>query len=276
MPELPEVETTRSGISPFISQQRISDIVVRNPNLRWPVPSNLAELSIGQTVQCVDRRSKYLLLKLDHGCIIIHLGMSGSLTIANNTTTQKKHDHVDICFKNGVILRYNDPRRFGAILWSDNPNDHPRLTTLGPEPLGRGFNRQHLTQICANKSAAIKTIIMNAKCVVGVGNIYANEALFHSNIHPETPANQLKPKQINQLCTQIKRVLRLAIKAGGTTLKDYSQADGKPGYFQQKLWVYGRTGENCLRCQHTIRRINQQQRASFVCPNCQPQPQQVI
>lgn len=272
MPELPEVETTKNGISPHIDQQCISDIVVRNHNLRWPVLSNLAELCIEQTIQSVQRRSKYLLLRLDHGCIIIHLGMSGSLTITNDTSGLKKHDHVDICFENGVILRYNDPRRFGAILWTENPEAHPRLTTLGPEPLGRAFNSQHLALVCANKTAAIKAVIMNAKWVVGVGNIYANEALFHSNIHPETPANQLNTNQINKLCKQIKCVLRLAIKAGGTTLKDFSQADGKPGYFQQKLWVYGRAGEDCLHCQHTIRRINQQQRASYICPNCQPTP----
>lgn len=269
MPELPEVETVKNGIQPHLINQAIQSVTIRNKQLRWPIPDHLSNTLDGQTLNNIRRRSKYLLLDFNHGSVIIHLGMSGKLTIVNQKNTPKKHDHVDIVFDNGSILRYNDPRRFGAILWSTAPEQHPRLANLGPEPLSRQFTAQHLYKHCQGKSAAIKTIIMNAKLVVGVGNIYANEALFRSHIRPITAAKTLNLAQAQQLVKTIKSTLRQAIKAGGTTLKDFTQADGNPGYFQQKLWVYGRDGEPCQNCQTTIQRITQNQRSSFFCPTCQ-------
>ncbi|MDF1654695.1 MAG: bifunctional DNA-formamidopyrimidine glycosylase/DNA-(apurinic or apyrimidinic site) lyase [Coxiellaceae bacterium] len=270
MPELPEVETTRRGIEPHLIDQRIKQVIVRQPQLRWPIPSDINEIMRQQTVHSVTRRSKYLLINTSNGTLLIHLGMSGSLSIANQQTSLKKHDHVDIITENNTILRYHDPRRFGAILWTNEPNSHPRLLSLGPEPLSRSFNTQHLYKACQSKSAAIKSVIMNANIVVGVGNIYANEALFHCGIHPLTPAKQLSSEQCRGLCQQIKKTLKKAIAAGGTTLKDFSNAEGKPGYFQQKLWIYGRAGETCHHCKTPIERLTQQQRSSFICTQCQP------
>ncbi|MDF1796551.1 MAG: bifunctional DNA-formamidopyrimidine glycosylase/DNA-(apurinic or apyrimidinic site) lyase [Coxiellaceae bacterium] len=269
MPELPEVETTRRGIEPHLINQTISRVIVRQPKLRWPIPSNLQQLLSNQSVHSVTRRSKYLLINTSNGTLLIHLGMSGSLSIVDQQTSLKKHDHVDIICDNKTILRYHDPRRFGAILWTNTPDQHPRLVSLGPEPLERSFSAKHLHKACQKKSVAIKTVIMNANIVVGVGNIYANEALFHCGIHPLTPAKELDLEQCQALCRQIKKTLKQAIDAGGTTLKDFSNAEGKPGYFQQKLWVYGRAGEDCLRCKTTIERLIQQQRSSFICPQCQ-------
>ncbi len=270
MPELPEVETTRRGIAPHLIDQRIRQIIVRQPQLRWPIPSDINQLMSGQTVLSVTRRSKYILINSSNGTILIHLGMSGSLSVVNHETSLKKHDHVDIISENKTIIRYHDPRRFGAILWTNEPDNHPRLISLGPEPLSRAFSTQHLHKACQSKSAAIKSVIMNANIVVGVGNIYANEALFHCGIHPQTPANQISYEQCQALCRQIKKTLKQAIEAGGTTLKDFSNAEGKPGYFQQKLWVYGRKGEDCRHCKTPIQRLIQQQRSSFICPQCQP------
>lgn len=269
MPELPEVETVKNGIQPHLINQTIQSVTIRNKQLRWPIPDHLSDTLGGHTLNNIRRRSKYLLLDFNHGSLIIHLGMSGKLTIANSQTEAKKHDHADIICKNGTILRYNDPRRFGAILWSTAPERHPRLANLGPEPLSQQFTAAHLHKHCQGKSAAIKAIIMNAKLVVGVGNIYASEALFHSHIHPTTAGKDISLNQAQQLVKTIKSTLRQAIKAGGTTLKDFTQADGKPGYFQQKLWVYGRENEACHQCQTTIKRIAQAQRSSFFCPSCQ-------
>ena len=269
MPELPEVETVKNGLQPHLINQSIQSVTVRDSRLRWPIPHDLNETLNGHTINHIRRRSKYLLLDFDHGSLIIHLGMSGKLTIVNEEVAAKKHDHADIICNNGTILRYNDPRRFGAILWSTTPEQHPRLTNLGPEPLSRQFTAQHLYKHCQGKSAAIKAIIMNAKLVVGVGNIYANEALFHSHIRPTTAGKDISLTQAHQLVKAIKSTLRQAIQAGGTTLKDFTQADGKPGYFQQKLWVYGRQNKACHRCQTAIKRITQAQRSSFFCPSCQ-------
>ncbi len=269
MPELPEVETTRRGIEPHLLGQKIQQIIVRQAQLRWPIPADISSLCQQHTVQSVTRRSKYLLINFNHGSIIIHLGMSGNLHITNTRTALKKHDHVDIICENQTILRYHDPRRFGAILWSDTPEEHPRLQSLGPEPLNRAFNNQYLHKQCQSRKAAIKSVIMNSQIVVGVGNIYANETLFHCGIHPQTSAQQLSKEQCQQLCQQIKKTLKTAIKAGGTTLKDFTNAEGKPGYFQQKLWVYGRNNAPCLQCETPIQRISQQQRSSFFCPQCQ-------
>lgn len=269
MPELPEIETVKNGLTPHLIDQTVRTAIIREHRLRWPIDSRLPQWLTGQCIKALRRRSKYLLIDFDTGSLIIHLGMSGKLTIVNNEADIKKHDHVDIVLDHGAILRYNDPRRFGAILWSEQPNQHPRLTSLGPEPLSRAFNSRHLITCCQNKQTSIKSLIMNAKHVVGVGNIYANEALFHSRIHPETKASHCSAEQLSLLVKHIKQTLRRAIKAGGTTLKDFTQADGSPGYFQQKLWVYGRNNKACHQCKTSIERIVQQQRSSFFCPLCQ-------
>lgn len=278
MPELPEVETTLRGIQPKTEGQRIQKVVIRNPKLRWPVEAHLIETLPGKKLRQISRRAKYLLLALtdDNGSeshLILHLGMSGNLRVLPQKTPHQKHDHIDLHFDNGLMLRYHDPRRFGAFLWTNEPiESHSLLAHLAPEPLTDAFNAEELFQHMKGKTSAIKAIIMNNHYAVGVGNIYANESLFLSGIHPQTPANKLTRSQTNTLVSNIKLVLAKAIEQGGTTLKDFLTPDGKPGYFKQKLNVYGRQDEACTVCGTSIIRITQNQRASYFCPKCQPAP----
>ena len=270
MPELPEVETTLRGIAPHLTGQRVADVAIRHPHLRWPIPKNLARLLRGQTIHALRRRAKYLLLEFDHGTLILHLGMSGSLRILPVGTHANKHDHFDLMLDNGKLLRLRDPRRFGAVLWHQGDIDeHPLLRELGPEPLGDDFDAAYLYRATRKRSAAIKLVIMDNHVVVGVGNIYANEALFRAGIRPTLAANKLRKPRCAKLVETIRQTLRDAIKQGGSTLRDFVNSDGEPGYFQQHYWVYGRTGEPCRRCSTPIRQIRQGQRSSFYCPTCQ-------
>jgi formamidopyrimidine-DNA glycosylase len=270
MPELPEVETTLRGITPHLVNQRVAGVTVRHPLLRWPVPRNLPRLLRGQTIRALRRRAKYLLLEFDHGTLILHLGMSGSLRILPTRTAEAKHDHFDLVLDNGKLLRLRDPRRFGAVLWHEGDiNEHPLLKQLGPEPLEKDFDSYHLYRAIRKRSAAIKLVIMDNHVVVGVGNIYANEALFHAGIRPQLAANKLSKPRCAKLVETIRQTLREAIRRGGSTLRDFVNSDGEPGYFQQHYWVYGRAGEPCRRCGTPIRQIKQGQRSSFYCPACQ-------
>ncbi len=268
MPELPEVETTRRGIQPFTEKVKIRAVVVRNPRLRWPVSEELSTLSM-ELVHSVERRAKYLLLHLTDGDIIIHLGMSGSLRVVEESCAIGKHDHVDLLMDNGKIIRYNDPRRFGSILWTSDWKLHPLFLKLGPEPLDEEFNGDYLSKRREGRKVNIKQFIMDSHNVVGVGNIYANEALFLSAIHPKRPANKISIKRLEQLSNNIKKILTEAISQGGTTLKDFVGGDGKPGYFQQKLTVYGRAGLPCINCKTTLKEIRLGQRSTVYCPKCQ-------
>ena len=268
MPELPEVETSRRGIEPHLVGATILHAIVRNGRLRWPVSEEIYRLS-DVPVLSVRRRAKYLLLELPDGWIIVHLGMSGSLRILSGDLPAEKHDHVDLVMSNGKVLRYTDPRRFGAWLWTKELEGHPVLAHLGPEPLSDEFNADYLQQKCAKKKTAIKPWLMDNKLVVGVGNIYANEALFSSGIMPDRKANSLTEQECDVLVNAIKAVLTRSIEQGGTTLKDFLQSDGKPGYFAQELFVYGRKDKACLICGHTIESIKQGQRSTFFCRHCQ-------
>ncbi|WP_137940173.1 bifunctional DNA-formamidopyrimidine glycosylase/DNA-(apurinic or apyrimidinic site) lyase [Chitinivorax sp. B] len=270
MPELPEVETTRRGIEPCISGQKIQNVVIRNHALRWPISEELPHNLIGSTVLNVNRRAKYLLINVGHGGILIHLGMSGSLRIVAAETPPKKHDHVDIIFINDYALRLHDPRRFGAVLWQ--PGDltqHPLLTALGPEPLLTGFNAQYLHQALRKRQIAIKPAIMDNHIVVGVGNIYASESLFRAGIHPATIANKVSLSQCQKVVDAIKTTLEAALMAGGSTLRDFVNSDGGSGYFQLQTNVYDRAGQGCKICGNEIRQIRQGQRSTFFCPGCQ-------
>jgi formamidopyrimidine-DNA glycosylase len=270
MPELPEVETTRRGIEPHVLGNTLTRVVVRNASLRWPVPRHLNRSIAGQTVQSLQRRGKYLLLGFTSGTVIIHLGMSGSLRVLDCDTPLQKHDHVDFMFQNSQCLRLRDPRRFGAVLFTrKDPLRHKLLADLGPEPLDRAFSGEHLLRRSRGKSVAVKLFIMNSKIVVGVGNIYANEALFLAGINPRRSAGRLSAERYARLAQAIKAVLRAAIKAGGTTLRDFTAEDGRPGYFQQQLHVYGKAGEPCSRCGTAIKHINLGQRATYYCSHCQ-------
>lgn len=276
MPELPEVETTRRGILQKSEHQTISSFTVRNPNLRWPVDQTLSKILPQQHFLSIDRRGKYLLLNTEIGTLLIHLGMSGTLRIIPKETPIKKHDHVDIELSNGFILRLNDPRRFGSVLWHSKADgdifNHERLKSLGPEPLSDRFNGDYLYDKTRNRKIAIKSFVMNSHIVVGAGNIYANESLFLTGLHPLTPAKDLTKKQCQQLTKNIKTVIATAIEKGGTTLKNFMSPDGKPGYFVQELNVYDQAGKPCSKCNASIERIIINQRASYFCPKCQPEP----
>ena len=269
MPELPEVEITRQGIAPHITGHKIEDVIVRNPGLRWPVPARLASNVKGRRVESVDRRAKYLVLDTGNGGIIIHLGMSGSLRILNQNVPPNQHDHVDIVFDGGSHLRYRDPRRFGCILWSRAPLSHTLLRNLGPEPLDDEFDGSYLYRISRNRPGPVKHLLMNARVVSGIGNIYANEALYLAGIHPLRPARRISPGRYQNLAGEVKRVLRNAIAAGGTTLRDFQKADGNPGYFGQSLQVYNRKGAPCPSCGRPIKRAVTQQRSTYYCTKCQ-------
>ncbi len=270
MPELPEVETTCKGIAPHIENNTITKVIVRNRHLRWPIPTGLNKKLSGQKINSVSRRAKYLLINTDIGTLIIHLGMSGSLRILQLDETAEKHDHFELQFKDGVCLRLRDPRRFGCVLWTkDDPLEHKLLVNLGPEPLDKIFNAELLYAKSRKRKTTIKQFIMDAKIVVGVGNIYASESLFLAKINPKRLAGKLTKKQSIDLTAAIKKILTKAIKQGGTTLKDFRSSDGKPGYFQQKLKVYDRNGESCMNCKKPIKQITLGQRSTFYCPNCQ-------
>jgi formamidopyrimidine-DNA glycosylase len=270
LPELPEVETTCRGISPHVKNKRVARVVVRQSKLRWPITAALCNELPGLTIDSVNRRGKYLLLDTRKGTLIIHLGMSGSLRIVDDQRAIGKHDHVDIVLENKQILRYTDPRRFGCMLWQrDDIDAHPLLESLGPEPLGDDFDGGYLYRISRKRAAAVKSFIMDSRVVVGVGNIYANEALFLSGISPRRAAGKISLARYQNLADCIQQVLQRAIDVGGTTLRDFTGSDGEPGYFKQSLQVYGRGGRECTACQRPLKEIRLGQRSTVYCSNCQ-------
>lgn len=268
MPELPEVEVSRQGISPHLEGQVLQQVVARQRQLRWWVPDEVISQQ-QQPILSVTRRAKYLLIQLPRGDIILHLGMSGHLKVIPADTPAAKHDHIDLVLSNGMALRLNDTRRFGAVLWQAKGEVHPLLAALGPEPLSDNFNLAHLAAAFAKRSSAVKLVLMDNHVVVGVGNIYANEALFKAGILPTRPAKMVTTQQLEKLLPVIKDTLAAAIKQGGTTLKDFSQADGRPGYFAQQLLVYGRRGQPCVSCGALLQEIRLGQRSTVFCPCCQ-------
>jgi formamidopyrimidine-DNA glycosylase len=269
MPELPEVETTRRGMLPLLNHT-VSQVAVRNPALRWPVPANLSELLTGQPLLSLARRAKYILAQFPNGYLLLHLGMSGRLCLLASDEAPGKHDHVDLHFTSGQMLRLRDPRRFGAVLWAGlAPAEHMLIRSLGLEPLDAEFNGSWLYQQLRNKTAPIKNVIMDSHLVVGVGNIYASESLFRAGIHPNTSACRISQQRCVTLVHEIKSTLEDALKAGGSSLRDFFGADGNPGYFQQEYYVYGRTGEPCKRCGALIKSIRLGQRSTFFCGQCQ-------
>ncbi len=269
MPELPEVETTRKGIKPYVDQQIVSKINVRQPKMRWPVPDEIHQME-GQKIESVKRRGKYLLLETTKGTALIHLGMSGSLRVVDPSAEYEKHDHVEFVFDNDKAIRLRDPRRFGAVLFTTkNPLKHKLIRSLGPEPLSDDFNLDYLFECSRNRKVSIKQFIMNGQMVVGVGNIYACESLFRAGISPKRLAGKVSKARYQILLLVIKEVLAAAIEQGGTTLRDFVQAEGKPGYFQQELNVYGRAGAECKVCSAKIKQITQGQRSTFYCGVCQ-------
>lgn len=273
MPELPEVETTRRGIEPACLNQTVTEVVIRQRALRWPIPEGLETALTGTTFEQIERRAKYLLLKSAQGSLIIHLGMTGTLRILEQRSAAEKHDHVDIHLSNGTLLRFRDPRRFGAVLWTTEPiEQHPLIASLGIEPVGAitvDEISDHLYQRSRGRKSSIKAFIMDQKVITGVGNIYACESLFLSGIHPKRSCGRISRARYLQLAEAIQNRLHEAIQQGGTTLQDFRNSEGKPGYFQQQLSVYGREGEPCNRCEAPIKRINQNQRSSWYCPQCQ-------
>lgn len=269
MPELPEVETTRRGIAPHIQGQTIRDVIVRQRKLRWPIPRHLKTRVLGQRVASVDRRGKYLLLRLDRASLIIHLGMSGALRVLDPGVPAAKHDHWDLAFSNGVVLRFTDPRRFGSLHLTVALETHPLLADLGPEPLSGGFNGEYLYARSRRRRVAVKHFLMDARILAGVGNIYVCEALYLAGIHPLRAAGRIGLERYQRVAETVKRVLTQAIVQGGTTLRDFRNADGNPGYFSIRLQVYGRDGKPCPRCATPIKRITQGQRGTWYCPGCQ-------
>lgn len=270
MPELPEVETSRRGIMPWIVDQQVTRVVVRDRRLRWPVPTDLEKKLTGQRVHAVERRAKYLLFHTNAGTALMHLGMSGSLRIIDPAEPPAKHDHVDIQLGNGKALRFRDPRRFGSLLWADDDvMTHPLLSRLGPEPLGVTFDGDYLWRRARGRSVTIKQFIMNAEIVVGVGNIYASEALFEAGIHPLRQARRVSRVRMEQLAAAIRAVLERALAAGGTTLRDFHGGDGEPGYFRQQLNVYDRLDEPCRVCAKPVSARVLGQRSTYYCTHCQ-------
>lgn len=269
MPELPEVETVRRGLAPICVGQRILRVIVREPRLRWPVAANLTTQLADQTIQRLDRRGKYLLFRLERGTLIVHLGMSGTLRHFKAAPPPVKHDHLDVQLSDEGVLRFNDPRRFGAALYAAEAENHPLIATLGIEPLDEAFDSEYLYQITRDRRVAIKTFIMDAHRVVGVGNIYANEALFRAGIRPQLLAGRLSRPRAETLVAAIKAVLTEAIAAGGSTLRDYVDGFGQPGWFQLNYFVYGRAGEACRVCGTPIKLSRDGGRATTWCPHCQ-------
>jgi len=270
MPELPEVETVRRGIEPWILRRKITRMELRVAKLRQPLQPDLARLPVGQTVLAVERRGKYLLLRCDRGSLILHLGMSGFLRVLQKPTPAGRHDHADICFSGGIRLRLNDVRKFSTLLWtSDDPLTHPLLADHGPEPLSEALSGDYLFRQAHNRHSAVKSFIMDHRIVVGIGNIYANEALFRAGIHPALPAGEVSLARYRTLAENIREVLEEAIAAGGTTLHDFSNAEGRPGYFSLQLKVYARAGQPCTVCGTLIESSRIGQRSSFYCRHCQ-------
>ncbi len=270
MPELPEVETTRRGIEPHLRGRTIAAVTVRQPKLRWPVPADLSARLVGQRIGRVERRAKYLLLPFPAGTLVLHLGMSGSLRIVEADEPPMAHDHLDIALDSGRALRLTDPRRFGAALWVDGePFAHPLLSALGPEPLSEAFDGAYLFERSRGRAAPVKTFLMDGHVVVGVGNIYANEALFAAGIRPDRAAGRIARERYDRLAADVKRILAHAIERGGTTLRDFVGGDGKPGYFQQELSAYGRGGEPCKVCRTVLTEVRLGQRSTVYCRVCQ-------
>jgi formamidopyrimidine-DNA glycosylase len=270
MPELPEVETTRAGIAPAILGLRITSVVVREPRLRWRIAADLPDSIVNQRVRNVRRRAKYLLIDFERGSLILHLGMSGNLRVLRQDVAPIAHDHVDIVFESGLCLRFNDPRRFGSLHFTGlDPHEHALLKRLAPEPLEDTFDGEYLFRVARRRRVAIKQLIMNSHVVVGVGNIYASESLFRAGIRPRRAAGRITRHEMARLADAIKAVLREAIKAGGTTLRDYVSPEGATGYFRQKLFVYERQGQPCRRCNTSIRQLVQGGRSTYFCPTCQ-------
>jgi len=268
MPELPEVETTRRGIAPWLHNETLSYTRVRQPRLRWPVPAAVRHLR-DEPVQAVRRRAKFVLLDLASGQLIVHLGMSGSLRVVDADTPAGAHDHLDLVLASGSAVRMTDPRRFGAVLWTDQPGVHPRLDGLGPEPWDAGVDGRWLYDRARGRRRAVKDFIMDSGIIVGVGNIYAQESLFRAGIHPGRPAGRISWQRYERLAGTIRTVLDEAIAVGGTTLRDFTGAGGAPGYFRQQLTVYGRAGEPCRICRRPLRQLRQGQRSTVYCTHCQ-------
>lgn len=269
MPELPEVETTRRGLSPHCTGRQVADVLVRDGRLRWPVLPALPAVLRGQRIQGLERRAKYLLFQLDQGILMVHLGMSGSLRVLLSDEAPGRHDHIDIVLDTGVRLRYNDPRRFGSFLWFEHGAALAPLAKLGPEPLSEDFDGEHLYRLSRGRKMAVKPFIMDGATVVGVGNIYASEALYLAGIRPGCAATRVSRPRYQRLAEHIKQVLTSAINQGGTTLRDFVGGDGKPGYFAQQLYVYGRAGQPCKACGLPLRGKVIGQRASVYCVACQ-------
>lgn len=270
MPELPEVETTLRGIEPHVLGRPVTAVTVRQRMLRYPLPERLEGLLVGRPLRSIRRRGKYLLFGLEGGTLIVHLGMSGSLRVLPNGTAAGLHDHVDIGFGD-ALLRYRDPRRFGLMVWAEgDPASHPLLAPLGIEPLGPDFDGPWLHRASRGRPTPIKLFLMDSHRIVGVGNIYASESLFRARIHPATPAAALGPRRCARLAAAIRETLSAAIAAGGSTLRDFVGGDGRPGYFQQQYFVYGREGEPCRVCATPVKKTIMGQRATFHCPRCQP------
>lgn len=269
MPELPEVEITRRGLLTLINQT-VANVTIRNASMRWPIPDHLPLTLTNQKLLGLKRRAKYILAEFECGTLLLHLGMSGRICLLDRNYPPEKHDHFDMEFDDGRVLRLRDPRRFGAVLWAgEKPDAHALLKTLGPEPLDDSFNAKYLHAQLSARSAAIKVTIMDSHLVVGVGNIYASESLFRARIHPEKPAKKLTLRQCQQLVAEIKNTLNDALNAGGSSLRDFFGADGNPGYFQQEYFVYGRAGEPCKICSQSIKNIRLGQRSTFFCGRCQ-------
>jgi len=269
MPELPEVETTCRGIAPHVVGTTVSAVDVRQRQLRWPIPLDIDKLT-GVVINEVSRRGKYIQLHVPHGEVIIHLGMSGSLRLVDSGEEIRKHDHVDFKLNTGSVLRFHDPRRFGCILWhSMHESAHPLLHKLGPEPLGNEFTAEYLFNASRKRKSAIKVFIMNSHVVVGVGNIYASESLFMAGIRPGRAAGRITRVEAENLVEAIRTVLTRSIKQGGTTLRDFVNSEGKPGYFKQQLMTYDRAGKPCRQCNESIKQKVMAQRSTYYCPSCQ-------
>ncbi len=269
MPELPEVETTCRGISDYLVGARVVEIIVRTPKLRWPIPTKSLLQLKGEKIVSVRRRAKYIILDCESSSIIIHLGMSGQLYMVNKSRVHQKHDHLDFVLNSKWLLRYTDPRRFGSVMVSPTPEDHDRLRHLGPEPLTEEFDGEYLKSLANKRRVCVKSLLMDASVVVGVGNIYASESLYQAGVHPSRQANKISLQRYDKLVVAVKRVLTKAIAAGGTTLKDFVNGEGKPGYFQQSLNVYGRAAEPCFQCGTLIKSVVISQRTTYYCPKCQ-------
>jgi formamidopyrimidine-DNA glycosylase len=270
LPELPEVETTRRGLAPHTRGRRIVALRVYEPRLRWPVPGSLPRQLAGQRILRTGRRAKYLLLRLECGALLLHLGMSGNVRVVPRAEPRRPHDHFDLVLDSGKALRFNDPRRFGSLLYTTaEPHEHPLLAHLAPEPLTAAFDAHYLWRTTRGRRVAIKQLLMNSRLVVGVGNIYASEALFRARIRPRRAAKSLSRAEAARLVRGVRAVLAQAIRAGGTTLRDYLGADGAPGYFRQRLYVYERRGQPCRRCGTPVRALTQGQRSTYYCPSCQ-------